>query len=169
MTTRTSTGSATLLTSYGAFTVALRASRHHTMELIRAIGTINFLNAWCASRELRRALCRAEELVVVIPPSRARDDAQDELVGVQSIALPLLALAPTPSPAALRQARSSDPGVSRTQGAREERQWVAARRGDSDPPRNALVTPGQRAPTTARTSPSHSTNTDSRSRNHDRS
>jgi len=130
------------------------------MELIRAIGTIDFLNAWCASRELRRALCRAEELVAVIPPSLARDHAQDELAGARSIALPMLALAPTPSPAALRQARSSDPGVSRSQWAREERQWVAARRGGSDPPREALETPGQRAPAAARTSPCRSTNTD---------
>jgi hypothetical protein len=106
------------------FDTQLRQARTQIMTLTRAIGTAEYLDAWCAGCELHRILFRAEQCAESLPLDD-RQIAIERLNSIKAIALPILELAPSPSEMALRQARSTDWMVDRSEWLREERAWVA--------------------------------------------
>jgi hypothetical protein len=108
------------------FDTRLREARTQLMTLTQAIGTAEYLDAWCAGCELHRILIRAEQCAESLPLDD-RQIAIERLNAIKAIALPILELAPSPSEMALRQARSTDWMIERSEWLREERAWVDAR------------------------------------------
>jgi hypothetical protein len=110
-----------------AFDGVLHAVRRRTLELTCAIGGVRYLAAWLEACELERLIERAAHAAAAIPEAAERADAMRRLNEVRAVAASMLALAPAPSPAAIRQARSTDWQADRSEWQREEQEWMAAR------------------------------------------
>jgi hypothetical protein len=116
-----------------AFENALDAIQDLTVKLQCAIGTVKYLTAWLTACELRRVIERAAFIAGELTEAPAREDAMRRLADLRAVADRVLALAPTPSPSAIRQARSSDWKADRSDWEREEQQWIAARKASRAP------------------------------------
>jgi hypothetical protein len=115
----------------GSFDGVLRAVRDRTLRLTCSIGRIDYLTAWLEACELERQLERAARVAAAIPDARERAAAMRRLDDVRAVSASMLALAPAPSPLAIRQARSTDRYADRSAWQREEQQWIAARAADN--------------------------------------
>ncbi len=104
--------------------IALEFARQRAVQLERAIGAVDFCGAWCTATLLWNALARVEKLMPAANP-----DTLEQVRAVRTIADPLLALAPAPSPMAIQEATSRDRHAPRAAWDAEERCWKAARGG----------------------------------------
>lgn len=95
--------------------------------LSRSISATNFLCAWSAANELWKALAALEAQVSEDPDAKPQQIRR--LGELRSVADPLLALAPRPSPAAIQEVGSKDRTQPRATWDAEERHWTIARGG----------------------------------------
>src|ERR1700759_5653882 len=91
-----------------AFDITLEALRQRILRLTCTIVTRDYLAAWSAKQDVVRAIERIKRGAAKLPEGPERDDAQRRLNSVLAVADQMLAWAPTPSPAAIRQARSTN-------------------------------------------------------------
>ena len=116
-----------------AFESALDTIQDQTVKLQCAISAVRYLTAWLTACELRRVLERAALIAAELTEVSTREDATCRLAGLRAVADRMLALAPTPSSSAIRQARSSDWKADRSDWEREEQQWTAVRKASRAP------------------------------------
>jgi hypothetical protein len=109
-----------------ALQVAVRSARRKTEDLARAIAGLDFLAAWVAATDLRKTLVHAEELAATIGSS-TEGNAMHGVQELRAATEPLLAIAPSPSPAAIRAATSTDRHAPRDPWESEQQDWRAAR------------------------------------------
>jgi hypothetical protein len=105
-----------------SFDATVRVIGRWLTTLACAIGTANYFDAWLAAMRLRMALDRGEWLAGLMS-SESRLLALTRLNGIQSIAAPILALAPMPSRHEIRNTRTSDAHQGRRTLEHLERQW----------------------------------------------
>lgn len=121
-----------------AFENTLDIIQDQTVKLQCAISAVKYLTAWLTACELRRVLERAALIAGELTEVSAREDAMRRLAELRAVADRVLALAPTPSSSAIRQARSSDWNADRSDWEREEQQWAAVRKASRLPPAPSL-------------------------------
>ena len=118
--------------------------------LARAIAAHDFLAAWSAAKVVSKTIAHAEGLAAT---DTAHADVLRRLREVCTATEPLLAQAPSPSPAAIRDATSRRRDATRGQWSVEEQQWKAARlspegrpsSGDTGAPRHGSETSASRS------------------------
>lgn len=116
-----------------ALKVILDSLPHKTAVLAGAIAAVDFMAAWCAASDLRKAIEYAEGLATR-PGSPVRADAIRRLGDRRAVADPLLAIAPAPSPEAVRERTSGSQHGSHGRWQAEVQRWKAARGGAIDVP-----------------------------------
>jgi hypothetical protein len=89
------------------------------------ISASNYLAAWGAKQDVTRTIERVQQRLAGLPEGAVREDALGRLRSVLEIAEQMMARAPSPSPDAIRQARSTDWAADRGTWKREERDWLA--------------------------------------------
>lgn len=99
----------------------------HIVTLVNAINRLSYPIAWLMACELGRAIVQTECVVLHMPSGPERARATVRLGTLREVAMRALACAPCPSPLAIAQARSTEPGVDRSAWASEEQQWITAR------------------------------------------
>ena len=110
--------------SLTAFDDELEMLRPRIFRLTLMISANNYLAAWGAKQDVARALERIRQRLARIPEGSAQD-AMSRLRSVLEISEQMIACAPSPSPDAIRQARSTDWSADRGIWEREEREWLA--------------------------------------------
>lgn len=110
-----------------SFDTMHRSAWNRIAALSRSISAADFLCAWSAANDLLKGLAGLEALVSEHPDTKA--EKLRRLGELRSVADPLLALAPRPTPAALQEAASTERRQSRATWSAEERQWRGARGG----------------------------------------
>ena len=131
-----------------AFDGELETLRRRILTLTCMISASNYLAAWGAKQDVVRAIERVEQRLAALPEGPVRDDATGRRRSVLEIAEQMMARAPSPSPDAIRQARSTDWAADRGTWKREEREWLA---------RNASAGPALHVPRTAPRTAEHRT------------
>jgi len=104
------------------FDHAIGLARRWLMGLICAIGTARYFDSWLAAVQLRVALDRAERLASLMA-NEFRASASRRFRGVQSLAAPMLALAPAPSRLEICKLRTLDADADRCAWNDAEHQW----------------------------------------------
>jgi hypothetical protein len=105
------------------FDAALDAVIFRTLALTSAIAKLDYWDAARLRVDAARALARAEELAALLPEVPERPAALHRVRRMREVALLLLAIAPTPSAAALERAQLGDLTV----WDREELAWITSR------------------------------------------
>jgi hypothetical protein len=120
-------------TAFARGTVRRRSFDHvvdtalcRTVNLVSAINRRDFIMSWLESCDLSRALVEAESLVLHMTSEHERRAAVVRLYEVREVALQVLARAPTPTPLAIAQMRSTLVGLDRSTWADEEQRWMDA-------------------------------------------
>jgi hypothetical protein len=115
-----------------AFDDELETLRPRILRLTLTISANNYLAAWSAKQDVARVLERVRQHLATIPEGSMQENAMTRVRGVLELAEQMIARAPSPSPDAIRQARSTDWTADRGIWEREEREWVA-RNASADP------------------------------------
>lgn len=119
-------------TAFTAFDDELETLRPRILRLTLMISANNYLAAWSAKQDVARVLERVRQHLATIPEGSMQVNAMTRVRSVLEIAEQMIARAPSPSPDAIRQARSTDWTAERDIWEREEREWLA-RNASADP------------------------------------
>lgn len=119
-------------TAFAAFDDELEALRPRILRLTLMISANNYLAAWSAKQDVARLLERVRQRLATIPDGSMQEDAMSRVRSVLELAEQMIGRAPSPSPDAIRQARSTDWTADRGIWEREEREWFA-RNASADP------------------------------------
>lgn len=119
------------------FDIALEALRQRILRLTCTIIARDYLAAWSAKQDVVRSIERIKHYVAKIPEGPVQDDAKHRLSSVITVADQMIACAPAPSDAAIRQARSTNWRADRSIWKREEQEWIASHSASIDSTINA--------------------------------
>ena len=108
-----------------AFDGELETLRPQILMLTCMISANNYLAAWGAKQDVTRTLERVRRHLARISEGPAQENAMSRLRSVLEITEQMITRAPSPSPDAIRQARSTDWTADRGIWEREEREWRA--------------------------------------------